>query len=116
MIKLLNKSLYDRIEKLPDDIKTKIYIEYIEPVIKKKQLIYVLRLCNRTGSTYKSQELLIKIIKTALSNENICKYLIKTCKHFDSIYYQYSNNTLGFELISDKYEKFAISLLLITYH
>jgi len=116
MVKSLNRDLYNRIENLPDDLKTKIYKEYLEPLIKKTQIIHVLYTCNRSEVTYKSQLLLIKLIKNVLNDEDICKYLIKTCKNFETVYSEYSNDNLGFPLITDKYTKFAICLILTTFH
>lgn len=116
VIRFLKKSLYDRIESLPNDIKTKIYNEYFEPKIKRIQLTIMLYRCNSSNSGLVSQLLFIKLLKNALNNEELCKYLVKTCKGFGRIYDLYLNNELEFPLITDKYQKFAISWILFTFH
>lgn len=116
VIKMLNKLLYERIAKLPDDIKSKIYKEYFEPKIKRREITYMLYKCNLSSSDKSTQILFIKFIKKALNDEELCKYLVKTCKGFNDVYNMYLNNTLGFELITDKYQKFAVAWILLTHH
>ena len=110
IVKLLNKTLYDSIMALPDDIKYKIYREYFEPVIKEKQILYLSIRCNTAGN-YKFQKLLIKIIKNTLNNEYICSYLCKTCESFNYTYNKYLKNRLEYTLITDEYEKFTVCFL-----
>ena len=116
VIKMLIKSLYQNIQDLPDDIKTKIYKEYFEPKIKGRRLTVMLYKCNMSSSGYKTQVLFIKIIKEALNNEELCKYLVKTNKGFGHIYNMYLNNTIEFPLITDIYQKFAVAWILYTFH
>ena len=113
---MLNKVLYDRIMNLPDDIKYKIYKEYLEPEIKRKQILCILHRCNTCVYNKNSQKLLLKMITNALNNEYICNYLCKTCKDFDTTYDNYLKNTLGYRLITDKYEKFVVNWLVSLFH
>ena len=114
----LKKTFYDHIQKLPDDIKTKIYTEYFEPIIKKKQMLYLMVKCNTSCENgYNLQMLLIKVIKYILTNEHTCAYVVKMCHHFNSIYHMYYlKNELSFPLIADKYAKFTAHLLTTAYH
>jgi len=116
VVKMLINTLYERIKALPDDIKTKIYKEYFEPKIVRYRLTYILHRCNTSIVGYSNQLLFVKMIKNVLNNEEICKYLVKTCDGFGRIYEMYLNDSMGFKLITDKYEKFAVSWLYHTFH
>jgi hypothetical protein len=116
VVRNLNKSLYHRIMALPDDIKTKIYKEYLEPVIKQKHIQCILRKCNSISSDISHQNLLAKMIKYALNNEYVLNYLLKTCEDFNTTYALYLNDRLLFKLVTDKYDKFALNWLALLFH
>lgn len=113
--KLLNKfdkNLYE----IPDDVKRKIYTEYLQPQIEAEELCKNLLINLETTTSQKlCIEDIIPYIKKILKNDLSIKYLKENNEIFKSIYKDFINNKKNFIHLG-KEEDFALTWLFLLYH
>ena len=98
--------------KLPDDIKNKIYKEYLEPIIYYNLYIDTLEY---SGKRY-IYIYLSKLLPYIFAKKNVKNYIINKCIGFNTSYEKHKiNNTKSFIKLT-KGESFALSVIYSYYH
>lgn len=122
-IRSINKKRTELIQLLPDEIRYKIYIEYFKPVFKERRIMRILELENKDLHRVDSQRSkvhsrLLFLIRNVLYGEDelLLRLLIRSNEKFASTYELWLNNNLGFELIKDPIDRFAVKWILKTFH
>ena len=101
------------IDKLPAEIITKIYKEYLEPELFYIRYKYIIE---HPASVSLNGEYLIKFIPIIFAKPNICKYILTKCNKFKESYTIHKiNNIKTFNLMT-RGQSFAATILFSLYH
>jgi hypothetical protein len=109
-----NNSIITLINKLPEEIVKKIYIEYVEPDLIYTKLLAIIKSTESQKLNYLQLNGFIKIV---LSNGIVTNFLIKNDKIFNQIYVSHIvNNKKLFMNLPDNVSSMCLNWLMYLYH
>jgi len=108
-----NVNIIHLIKRLPDNIKHKIYKEYLEPEV---YFILYTRVIESKESQSLNIQLLLPLLPTLLSKKNVISYICSKCKYFATCYQEHKIINKKMFILMNKGDSFASSILMYLYH